>query len=88
MALLGTFIDSRTIASIATNGTSTFAHGLPASPDFVIVTPNVTAASSTSHVGQLTPVWDATNVTIGPSQGQVGTGVLKVVSVVAHSIIR
>ena len=35
MALLGTYIDVRTLATIATQGSSTFAHGLGAAPDFV-----------------------------------------------------
>ena len=37
MALLGSYIDSRTIASFASNASASFAHGLPAAPDFLIV---------------------------------------------------
>lgn len=88
MALLGSYIDVRTIASIQTGATATFAHGLPASPDFVIVVPSVTTASSASHMGIPSAVWDATNVTIAGNFGQVATSSLRVISVVAHSVIR
>lgn len=84
MALLGSFIDSRTIASFASNGSASFAHGLPAAPDFLIIAGNQAATTSLGII----PTWtaDATNVSLFGSQAQ--TPALKVISVVAHSIIR
>lgn len=86
MALLGSFVDVRTIAGIAANGTSTFAHGLPASPDFVFAVGSVTTASSVSAY-MLNALWDATNVTM-QNAGEGASPALRVVSIVAHSIIR
>lgn len=84
MALLGSYIDSRTIASFASNASASFAHGLPAAPDFLIIAGNQAATTSLGII----PTWtaDATNVSLFGSAQQ--TPVLKVVSVVAHSIIR
>lgn len=86
MTKLGSFIDVTTLVSIVTNGTLTFAHGLPASPDFVLC---VAAATTGSASGwqSWTPTWDATNVTI-QNTGFVQTVNVRVISVVAHSIIR
>lgn len=86
MALLATFIDVRTIAGIAANGTSTFAHGCPASPDFVFAVGAVTTASAVSAY-MINALWDATNVTVQNS-GEGPSPALRVISVVAHSIIR
>lgn len=87
MTLLGSFIDVRTIASIAANGSASFTHGLPASPDFVIVFGNASLASATT-VPYETVFWDATNVTIQNGGSASTANPLKVTSVVAHSIIR
>ena len=86
MALLGSFIDSRTVAAIAANGSASFAHGLPATPDFVIVFANVSVASATNWFGWA-PTFDATNVTL-QNPGAAATPVGRVISVVAHSVIR
>lgn len=86
MALLGTLIDARTIASIASNGSASFAHGLPATPDFVFISgfTSATVASGASALPSYSA--DATNVSLW------GTGVngniTKVLSMVAHSIVR
>ena len=87
MALLNTFIDSRTIGGLASNGTATFAHGLPAAPDFVIIQGIVTATGA-SNAAMALPRYsaDATNVTLYAT-GLAGSD-LRVVSIVAHSIIR
>jgi len=85
MALLGSYIDSRTIASFASNASASFAHGLPAAPDFLIIA-GIGAATTASGV---VPLWtaDATNVSLfGSATNTVPA--LRVVSVVAHSIIR
>lgn len=85
MPLLGSFIDTRTIASFASNASASFAHGLPAAPDFLIVA-GVGAATTASGVA---PLWtaDATNVSLFGS-GTQSSPLLRVTSVVAHSIIR
>lgn len=86
MALLGSFIDVRTIDTLAADGTVSFAHGLPASPDFVFVIGNATRSTNASAFAWI-PTWDATNVTIqNCGEGASPTG--RVVAVVAHSIIR
>ena len=86
MALLESFIDIRTIAALAAEGSATFAHGLPASPDFVLVQGAATQSSNVS-ASMYNELHDATNVTIQNS-GE-GTGpILRIISVVAHSVIR
>lgn len=85
MALLGSFIDSRTIASFASNASASFAHGLPAAPDFVIPL-GLGAATTASGVMPLYTA-DATNVSLFGSGSQ-SAPLLRVISVVAHSIIR
>ena len=86
MARLGSFIDVTTLVSIVTNGTLTFAHGLPAAPDFVLCVAAATTGSS-SNWQSWTPLFDATNVTV-QNTGQVQTVNVRVISIVAHSIIR
>lgn len=87
MALLGSYIDSRTVASIASNGSASFAHGLPAAPDIVIIH-GTSSASGASNAAMALPRYaaDATNVSL------FGTGLdggpLKVTCIVAHSVIR
>lgn len=85
MALLGAFIDSRTIASFASNASASFAHGLPAAPDFVLPLALGAATSSAGVAPMFTA--DATNVSLFASAGQ-AVPLLRVISVVAHSIIR
>lgn len=84
MALLGSYIDSRTVASFASNASASFAHGLPAAPDFLIIAGIQAATTSLGIVPNYT--FDATNVSLFGSAQQ--TPNLRVVSVVAHSIIR
>lgn len=86
MALLGSFIDVRTIAGVAANATTTFAHALPASPDFVFAVGAVTTASAVSAY-MINALWDATNVTVQNS-GEGPSPALRVMSIVAHSIVR
>ena len=86
MARLGRFIDVTTLVSIVTNGTLTFAHGLPSAPDFVLCVAAATTGSS-SNWQSWTPTFDATNVTV-QNTGQVQTVNVRVISVVAHSLIR
>ena len=85
MALLGTYIDSRTIASFASNATPSFAHCLPSAPDFVLIQ-GIQAATTASGV---VPNYsaNATNVSLFGSATNSSPD-LRVVSVVAHSIIR
>ena len=86
MALLGSFIDVRTIASIGSAASASFAHGLPAAPDFVIMTAftSATVASGASALPSYSQ--DATNISLW------GTGVngnvFRITSIVAHSVIR
>lgn len=85
MALLGSFIDSRTVASFASNASASFAHGLPGVPDFVLVQ----GVGNATTAGGIIPLVsaDATNVSLFASGSQ-SSPLVNVVSVVAHSIIR
>ena len=86
MALLGTLIDSRTLAAINANATASYAHGLPASPDVVWIYGNQTLASTVSAY-MFNRLVDATNVTI--QNGGEGTSpTLRAVATVFHSIVR
>jgi hypothetical protein len=85
MALLGSFIDVRTIASFASNASASFAHGLPAAPDFVLAIGNGAATTASGAIPLFTA--DATNVSLFGSATN-SSPLLSVVSVVAHSIIR
>lgn len=86
MALLGSFIDVRTVAAIASNGSASFAHGLPAAPDFVIITAftSATVASGASALPSYSQ--DATNISLWGTG--VGGNIFRITSVVAHSIVR
>lgn len=86
MSLLASYIDSRTVAGIAANATVSFAHGLPASPDFVFAVGAVTTASSVSAY-MINALWDATNATL-QNAGEGPSPALRVISVVVHSMIR
>lgn len=85
MALLETFVDSRTNAAIAAAGSASFAHGLPANPDLVYVHENTTT-NTTSHI-KLAVKHDATNVSIY-NHGKNNSATLQVVSIVFHSLVR
>lgn len=87
MALLGSFIDSRTNAGLTTDNSVTFAHGLPASPDFCVVQYISNIATSTNAAGPLAAYSDATNVTV-INNGNTTSPDFRVVTVAAHSIIR
>ncbi len=86
MALLGSFIDVRTLAGLAAAGSIAFTHGLPAAPDFVLAIGAVTTASSVSAY-MINALFDATTVTLQNS-GEGPSPAFRVVSVVAHSVIR
>lgn len=88
MALLsnGSFIDVRTIAGLAAEGSASFSHGLPAAPDFVIAVGAATQSSNVS-ANNINVVHDATNVTV-QNGGEGASPVLRIISIVAHSLIR
>lgn len=86
MALLGSFIDTRTIDTLAAAGTVSFAHGLPAAPDFVLVIGSATRSTNVSAFAWI-PTFNATNVTI-QNCGEGASVEARVISVVAHSVIR
>lgn len=91
MALLGAFIDSRTIAAINSNASISYAHGIVVNgvstvPDLIHVNENVSSASSVSHVN-IAPVYDATNLSLYNS-GERNSTVLRVLAIYFHSEIR
>ena len=86
MALLGSYIDSRTNVGLTTDASLTFAHGLPAAPDFSFIQ-YITTLATLSNTFNLSVLTDGTNVTVDNS-GITTSPSFRVVSVVAHSIIR
>lgn len=86
MALLGSYIDVRTIAGIASGATVTYNHGLPASPDFVLVIGAATSATSVSAF-MINEAHDATRVTLQNS-GEGPSPDVRAIAIVVHSIIR
>jgi hypothetical protein len=87
MALMRNSIDKRTLATIVTNANAQFAHGLGVVPDAVLIRHVATLASTTSWMGGLIAVIDATNVTI--YNGCAATsGVIEVCTMSFHSIIQ
>lgn len=85
MALLGTYIDSRTLAALTSGASASFAHGLPAAPDLVFVHENTTT-DSTADV-KLAWKSDGTNVSIY-NHGAVATATLNAAAVYFHTIVR
>lgn len=85
MALLGSFIDVRTLASIAASGSFSYAHGLPATPDFVLFE-YTGAATLASTLGGVIYSMDATNVSVFAANTPAAPQ--RAVAVVAHSVIR
>lgn len=85
MALLGSYIDSRTLAALTTGQSRSYAHGLPAAPDLVVIHENTTTNSTTNI--KLVPVSDATNVTVW-NHGQGTSATLNAVAIYFHSIVR
>ncbi len=85
MALLGTFIDSRTLAAIAAAGSASYAHGLTAAPDMVQVQENTTTNSTTAI--KLAVKYDATNVSIY-NHGEGASATLKAIAICFHSLVR
>lgn len=87
MALLSHYIDSRTNAGLTTDNSLTFAHGLPSEPDWCTIQYTSNIATSTNGPGPLACLTDATNVTV-INNGNTTSPTFRVVSIVAHSIIR
>ena len=87
MGLLGTFIDQRTLAGIAAEGSASFAHGLPAAPDIVFMEEVTTSAATNVSAIKLVAIRDATNVSLY-NHGQGASQALRITSVRFHSIAR
>ena len=91
MALLGSFIDQEVFAATqASNSSTSFAHGLPAAPDFCAWQPTASIATqpTNSYPPFIQILSDATNVTLQNSSGGNPCPPGKVISIVFHSIIR
>jgi len=85
MALLGTFVDTRTLAAIAAAGSFSYAHGLPAAPDLVQIHENTTTNSTTNI--KLAFKYDATNVSIY-NHGEGTSATLNACAMYIHSVAR
>jgi hypothetical protein len=86
MALLGAYIDSRTSTAITSGNSASYAHGLPANPDIVLVVPSASLASTTNWWNAF-GLSDATNVTMY-NAGAANTPTVRAVAIVFHSMIR
>lgn len=86
MALLSHYIDSRTNAGLTTDDSLTFAHGLPADPDFCGIQ-YITNITTTTNNHNLAAYSDATNVTV-INNGNTTSPNFRVVSQVFHSLVR
>lgn len=87
MALMRVNVDKRTIASIASGGTATYAHGLGGIPDAVPIRFIATLASTTAWIGGITALVDATNVSI-QNCGCAASGDIEVCAMRFHSLIQ
>lgn len=85
MALLGAFIDVRTVAAAAT-ASGTFTHGLPATPDVVFAAAVYATTSLATEFPYFCATMGAASVTYF-NRGKVAE-TFSVVSPVFHSIIR
>jgi dihydroorotase len=86
MALLGTYIDQRTLAALNSNASTSFAHGLGAAPHMVDVRETATNASATSFA-KIQALVDATNVTLN-NAGSANSQALMVTTIRFHSIMQ
>lgn len=87
MALMRAYIDKRTVTSIASNANTTYAHGLPGTPDTVLIRYVASQASTTAWVGGISALVDVSNVTI-QNCGRGGSGNLELCAIAFHSIIQ
>jgi len=87
MALMNVLVDKRTIGSIASGGTSTYAHGLLGTPDAVHIRFIATLASTTSWIGGISALVDATNVSL-QNCSHAASGDIEVCAVQFHSVIQ
>lgn len=86
MALLGGYIETRTLAGLTSGQSTSYAHGLPSSIDFSFVTFISTLATSNT-VAMITVLTDDTNVTVR-NNGNVTSPSLRIVNFMANSTIR
>lgn len=88
MALMRVQIDKRTIAGLASGGTATYAHGLGAAPDAVLIRfiATLAAAGATQWIGIAVPV-NATNITL-QNCGSIASGDMEVCAIRFHTIIQ
>jgi hypothetical protein len=86
MALMRYYIDKRTIAGLAADGTATYAHGLNGTPDTVQVRFIVATAVSALY-RHVCAVVDATNVTIN-NAGAAACQDMEICAIRFHSMIQ
>ena len=86
MALMGTRIDKRTIAGLASQGTATYAHGLPGAPDSVSIRFLNVGLTAALAWNQVHAVEDATNITL-QNAGAGASQNMEVTAIVYHSAV-
>ena len=86
---MGTYSDFRTRAGLSCNAQATFAHGLGAVPDYVVIQFSGTNFISTGGYS-VSATADAVGVTLQAAcnDATVFTPNMKVATVVAHTIVR
>ncbi len=83
--VLGTYIATFTTTNIVSNANASFAHGLGAAPDIVIVRNLNSATIATESNKRAHYSADATNITLYATG--LPTGTMQCTAIVAHSII-
>ena len=87
MALMRYYIDKRTLAGLAADGTVAFAHGLPTTPDAVVIRLLNAALTATEAHVNIRAIVNATNVTLD-NAGQGASDNIEVCSIAFHSLIQ
>ena len=86
MALMGVNIDKRTLPGINAGIQSTYAHGLPTTPDAVLVRFAVALAATNSLIPFLSQIVDATGVSIS-NYGTGSTPNMEICAIRFHSFM-
>lgn len=85
MALVGTHIESRTIAGLTSGESTSYAHAMGVNPDYAIIQYIQTLATSNT-IALISVQHDASNVTVR-NNGNVTSPNIRVVAVRIHALL-
>lgn len=86
MTLMNVQIDKRTLPTIASNASATFAHGLPGAPDAVDIRFLASIATTTNWI-RIVALVDGTNVSLY-NDGTATSGTFEICTMTFHSLIQ